>query len=244
MPSITSCSPRRRSMRPSPTIGCCSAGAPMAPRSSLPTCASICARVTVPRARASRLSPSPSATWKDSAPAAAARPARHPSRGERQIAGVAHRPGGDAWGCDIRPREQLRGRRAPAFAAGGGRGGRRGREPRPRGHPLAQSGACHRPLRRPPGAEPTARSHGAGVGRAARLLPLRRSRRRGRARSQGRDRRRAGSAVGPVLARARHRRGARPAAHRRRRRFRHPRRPPSAHAASSRHAATPPACRR
>ena len=27
----------------------------------------------------------------------------------RQIAGLAHRPGGDAWGCDIRPRAQSRG---------------------------------------------------------------------------------------------------------------------------------------
>ena len=96
--------------------------------------------------------------------------------------------------------------------------------------PLAQPGARHRSLRRAPGAQPAPRPHGAGMGRAPPLLPLRRSHHRGRARSEGRDRRRAGSAVGPVLARTRYRQGSRAAAGSRRRRFRHPRRPPSAHA--------------
>ena len=149
--------------------------------------------------------------------------------GRQQIASLAHRAGGNAWSSDVRPRARSWDGRTLVFAAGQRRSGQRCCKPRPRGDPLAKSGARDCALRWPLGTEPAARSHRAQVGRAARLLPLRRSHRRGGARPRGGDRRGSGSAVGPVLARARYRQGPRPVAGSRCRRFRCPRRPPSAH---------------
>ena len=89
-------------------------------------------------------------------------------------------------------------------AGGGDRAG-------PRGDPHAGSRAGGRPLRRAPRARSASRPLERRLGRAAALLPLRRPHRGGRARPEGGRPGRAGSPVGTLLARARHRGGARPA---------------------------------
>ena len=182
-------------------------------RSSLPTCASTCAAPRQCRTEGlSALAFAVVDMRQGAAAAAAARAARHAA--ESADRRFAHRAGGDAWRRISRSCARSRCRARLGLR-------RWSRAPR---RPSAVASLDHVVIRSPNPERAVALYAGrlglslrldrtrAGVGCAPPLLPLRRSHRRGRARPQGRDRRRARSAVGPVLARARHRQGARAAA--------------------------------